>query len=106
MPKQMNVILGMILPKSTDSSTSCRKSIATIARIQSGNNGFPQGKSLQVAIGAFSEFLLEHDLQVYLVVFGSESVRLSAILVHNVQAYIDENSLSNLSVSAHTAPDG
>ena len=59
--------------------------------LASGNNGFPQSKALQVAIGAFSEFLLEHDLQIYLVVFSSESVRLSSILVHNVQAYIDEN---------------
>ena len=72
--------------------------------LASGNNGFPQGKAMQVAIGAFSEFLMEHDLQIYLVVFGSESVRLSAILVHNVQAYIDENYVINYEKAIYGSP--
>ena len=59
--------------------------------LASGNHGFPKSKALQVAIGAFSEFLMEHELQIYLVVFGRDSVRLSEKLVHNVACYIDEN---------------
>ena len=57
----------------------------------SGNHGFPRDKALQVAIGAFSAFLMEHDLVIYLVVFGKESVKLSEKLVHNVTSYIDEH---------------
>lgn len=59
--------------------------------LASGNHGFPKQKALQVAIAAFSEFLLEHDMQIYLVVFGKESVILSEKLVHTVASYIDEN---------------
>lgn len=59
--------------------------------LASGNHGFPKSKALQVAIGAFSAFLMDHDMQIYLVVFSRESVKLSEKLVHNVRCYIDEN---------------
>lgn len=59
--------------------------------LASGNHGFPKSKALQVAIGAFSEFLMEHELQIYLVVFSKDSVKLSEKLVQNVACYIDEN---------------
>ena len=59
--------------------------------LASGNHGFPKSKALQVAIAAFSEFLMEHDMQIYLVVFSKESVQLSEKLVLNVRSYIDEN---------------
>ncbi len=59
--------------------------------LASGNHGFPKSKALQVAIGAFSEFLMEHEMQIYLVVFGKDSLKLSEKPVHNVSCYIDEN---------------
>ena len=59
--------------------------------LASGNHGFPKSKALQAAIGAFSEFLMEHDIQIYLVVFSKDSVKLSEKLVHHVACYIDEN---------------
>lgn len=59
--------------------------------LASGNHGFPKQKALQVAVAAFSEFLMENEMQIYLVVFGKESLRLSGKLVHNVACYIDEN---------------
>lgn len=59
--------------------------------LASGNHGFPKQKALQVAVAAFSEFLMENEMQIYLVVFGKESLRLSEKLVHNVSCYIDEN---------------
>ena len=59
--------------------------------LASGNHGFPKSKALQIAINAFSEFLMEHELQIYLVVFSKDSVKLSEKLVHNVACYIDEN---------------
>ena len=59
--------------------------------LAAGNHGFPKGKALQVAIAAFSEFLTEHEMLIYLVVFGRESTRLSEQLFHNVASYIDEN---------------
>ena len=59
--------------------------------LASGNNGFPKAKALQIAVGAFSDFLLEQEMQIYLVVFGKESVQLSEKLVSSVRSYIDEN---------------
>ena len=69
--------------------------------LASGNHGFPKGKALQVAIGAFSEFLMEHDMQIYLVVFSRESVKLSEKLVQNVRCYIDENYVAEYEVKTY-----
>ena len=57
--------------------------------ISSGSYGFPKDKALQIAISAFSEFLTEHAMQIYLVVFDDRSFRLSEALLHNVTSYID-----------------
>ena len=63
--------------------------------LASGNQGFPKDRALQVAIGAFSSFLMEHEMQIYLVVFGDESLRLSEKLVQNVRCYIDAHYVSD-----------
>lgn len=57
----------------------------------SGNHGFPKQKAIQIAVSAFSEFLMEREMHIYLVVFGKESFALSEKLVQNVASYIDEN---------------
>ena len=59
--------------------------------ISTGNYGFPKDKALQIAISAFSAFLPEHDLQIYLVVFDRASFKLSEKLFQNIASYIDEN---------------
>ena len=59
--------------------------------ISTGNYGFPKDKALQIAISAFSTFLLEHDMQIYLVVFDRTAFRLSEKLFQRVASYIDEN---------------
>lgn len=69
--------------------------------LASGNHGFPKSKALQVAIGAFSEFLMEHEMQIYLVVFGKDSLTLSEKLVQNVRCYIDENYVSDYELKTY-----
>ena len=59
--------------------------------ISAGNYGFPKDKALQIAISAFSEFLMEHEMQIYLVVWGRDVFRLSEKLFHSVASYIDEH---------------
>ena len=59
--------------------------------ISTGNYGFPKDKALQIAISAFSAFLLEHEMQIYLVVFGHKAFKLSEQLFQGVASYIDEN---------------
>ena len=66
------------------------KSIA-FPLISTGNYGFPKDKALQIAISAFSTFLLEHEMQIYLVVFGHKAFKLSEQLFQGVASYIDEN---------------
>lgn len=59
--------------------------------ISSGNYGFPKDKALQIAIAVFSAFLLEHEMQIYLVVFDKVAYHLSERLFHNVASYIDDH---------------
>ena len=59
--------------------------------ISSGNYGFPKDKALQIAISAFSDFLLKNEMTIYLVVFDGAAFRLSEKLFQGVASYIDEN---------------
>ena len=59
--------------------------------ISTGNYGFPKDKALQIAIAAFSAFLLEQEMQIYLVVFNQDAFQLSEKLVSSVASYIDEH---------------
>ncbi|MBQ9843070.1 MAG: macro domain-containing protein [Oscillospiraceae bacterium] len=59
--------------------------------ISTGNYGFPKDKALQIAIAAFSAFLTEHEMQIYLVVFDNAAFRLSEQLFDRVASYIDDN---------------
>lgn len=66
------------------------KSIA-FPLLSTGNYGFPQKLSMRIALDVFSKFLMEHEMQIYLTVFGEEAFKLSNTLFRSVQAYIDEN---------------
>ena len=54
-----------------------------------GNYGFPKDKALQIAIAAFSSFLLEHELQIYLVEFDRTAFKLSEKPFQHVASDID-----------------
>ncbi len=58
--------------------------------ISSGIFGYPVDQALQVALAAITAFLLEHDMDVYLVVFDKRSFKLSGQLYAEVKSYIDE----------------
>lgn len=59
--------------------------------IATGNYGFPKPLALQIAINEISTFLLDNEMQVYLVVFEKEAFALSEKLFKSVSSYIDEN---------------
>ena len=59
--------------------------------ISAGNHGFPKPLALQIAMNAISEFLMEHEMQVYLVVFSRDAFQLSEKLFQGVSSFIDEN---------------
>ena len=55
-----------------------------------GSHGFPKEVALKTAVHVFSNFLMEHEAHIYLVVFGEESYKVSSKLVQNVASYIDQ----------------
>jgi len=66
--------------------------------ISSGIFGYPKDEALSVATSAIGEWLMENDMEVFLVVFDMYSFILSKELHSNVQSFIDENFI-NTSVS-------
>ena len=65
------------------------KSIA-FPLISTGNYGFPKKLALKIAIEAFSAFLMDNEMQIYLVVFSKDAYELSEKLVGDVKSYIGE----------------
>ena len=59
--------------------------------ISAGVFGCPAEIALAMATQAIRDFLKEHDLMVYLVVFDRRSFRISSSLFEDVQSYLDEN---------------
>ena len=73
--------------------------------ISTGNYGFPKDKALQIAISAFSKFLLEHEMQIYLVVFNRDAYRLSEKLFSHVASYIDQNYVDACEVATYSVAE-
>lgn len=59
--------------------------------ISSGIYGYPQKQALQIAMSAISKFLLEHEIDVTMVVFDQDAVQLSEKLFNSIYQYIDDN---------------
>lgn len=66
------------------------KSIA-FPLISSGIYGYPKDQALQIAISAIGEFLLKHDMDVFLVVYDKKSFVLSEKLFSAIEKFIDDN---------------
>lgn len=59
--------------------------------ISTGTYGFPQKTGIQIAVDAFTSFLEEHEIDITLVVFGDESVKISGEIVDEISSYIDDS---------------
>lgn len=53
--------------------------------ISSGIYGYPKAETLEVAINTISKFLLEHDLDVYIVIFDKKAVQFSKKLFSDIK---------------------
>lgn len=58
--------------------------------ISSGVYGYPKDQALRVAMETIGEFLLNHDLTVYIVVFDKVSYQIGGKLFSDIAAYIDQ----------------
>lgn len=59
--------------------------------ISSGIYGYPKDQALRIAIDTISEFLLENDMTVFIVIFDKKAFRISAKLFADIEEYIDDN---------------
>ena len=59
--------------------------------ISAGAYGYPKNQALKVAVDVITAFLLENEMQVYLVVFDRTAFTLSENLFEHVSAYIDQH---------------
>ena len=57
--------------------------------IATGSFGCPTDKAIQIAINTINAFLIDYDLDVYLVVYNSEAFGISQKLVEDVKSYIE-----------------
>ena len=65
--------------------------------ISSGIYGYPKDQALKVAIDTISDFLLENDMTVYIIIFDRKAYQISGKLFSDIAAYIDDHY-----VEAHT----
>ena len=73
----------------TSVELSC-KSVA-IPLLASGNYGFPKDLALEIAVEEISRFLLEHEVDVLLVVYDKESYKISEKLFDDVEDFLFDN---------------
>ena len=58
--------------------------------ISSGVYGYPKDQALKVAVDTISEFLLENEMMVYIVIFDRKTYQISGKLFDDIAVYIDD----------------
>ena len=59
--------------------------------ISSGIYGYPKDKALRVAIDTIQDFLMEHEMLVYIVIFDKAAVQIGEKLYADIVRFIDDN---------------
>ena len=59
--------------------------------LATGTYRFPQGLAMEIAVDSFTRFLEEHDIEIFLVVFGDKAVKISGNLGEEVISFIDDD---------------
>lgn len=59
--------------------------------LSSGNYGFPKDRAMKAAVSAFTDFLSEHDMLIYLVLYDRNSFSVGQKLFSDVEEYIDDH---------------
>ncbi|NLC54959.1 MAG: RNase III inhibitor [Erysipelothrix sp.] len=77
------------------------KSIA-FPLISSGVYGYPKDQAIRTAITAITDFLLDYDMDIYLVVYGKESVLISEKLFDTIDKYIDDKYVEDANLQFNT----
>lgn len=59
--------------------------------ISAGAYGYPKDKAIRVAMNTITDFLVENDITVYMVIFDRSAFQISARLFLDIQEYIDDH---------------
>ena len=59
--------------------------------LSSGNYGYPKEQAFRIAVDAITQYVMEHDLTVYLVLYDRHSLAVSRKLFASVEEYIDDH---------------
>ena len=62
--------------------------------ISSGVYGYPKDQALKIAVDTIGDFLLSHDMTVYLVIFDRAAYTIGGKLFADIAAYIDDHYVS------------
>lgn len=95
---------------------SCyRKSLALAAEngihsiafplISTGGFGYPKEEGMRIAVDEIRAFLLNSDMQIYLVVFDEKTTRMGRNLYPELEAYIDQNYAEEKREEEYGEPD-
>ena len=59
--------------------------------LSSGNYGYPKEQAFRIAVDTITQYVMEHDLTVYLVIYDRHSLAVSRKLFASVEEYIDDH---------------
>ena len=59
--------------------------------LSSGNYGYPKEQAFRIAVDTITQYVMEHDLTVYLVLYDRHSLAVSRKLFVSVEEYIDDH---------------
>lgn len=59
--------------------------------LSSGNYGYPKEQAFRIAVDTITQYVMEHDLTMYLVLYDRDSLAVSRKLFASVEEYIDDH---------------
>lgn len=99
-------ILRSCYEKSLEKALELKCKSVAFPLIATGVYGFPKDKALKIATQVIQSFVMEHDIQVYLVVFNPEALELSDKVFGKIKAYVDDNYVEDAYVREYDLPEG
>lgn len=73
--------------------------------ISAGVYRYPKAQALKVAVDTITEFLVDHEMLVYIVIFGKSDFQISEKLFTNIISYIDDKYVDENFIARRTETD-